>query len=222
MSFYLPYKPRKKKNMVLPSRKHLREDEAYREKCEKYLAQFQQIMQEETETEYYFDLVEHNDWEGENWHFYVSYPKAQKDMIIDSLRVLRKKMEKEGMGWSIDDYFMTKTEVDVLVEYSEVGYMAMHNIEGSVTAEDLKCFVNCDKCIENIWHNDGDIWYKGKFSFICPHDTHIPLNEDKEVQKCEGCGIEGDNPCESCDRSRCTSCGNLLKAFDHDKCVECR
>ena len=70
------------------------------------------------EVKKFIRFSEHNEWEGETWHFYVpkDHPKFEE---------AKKKAIEEG--YSVGEKLFTPEEVETLVGNSDGGYMAYHN-----------------------------------------------------------------------------------------------
>ena len=72
----------------------------------------------------YKRFTEENDWEGEKWHFYIPVPGNE-----EALSKLEKLISEKGYDdiYAFHKEMFTEAEVDVLVKYSEQGYMPHHN-----------------------------------------------------------------------------------------------
>jgi hypothetical protein len=66
-------------------------------------------------------LTEDNDWEGEEWHFYIPIENNG-----DALRDLQAAVE-DSMAFSLSDEDYLESEIDILVNHSDSGYMSFHN-----------------------------------------------------------------------------------------------
>jgi hypothetical protein len=95
----------------------------------------------------YLRFTEHNDWEGETWHFYIPFDdqhlewikaKLSSDEVFDYSYVLSEKK------------IYTEAEVDILVQNSDCGYMMEHNKVKEISIDE----------------NKEDPFYKGS-CFIC-------------------------------------------------------
>lgn len=74
----------------------------------------------------YFRFTEHNEWEGETWHFYI--PATDENLkAADGLIALLEDQDLIPDAFEVDTSTMTEQDIDALVVHSEVGYMRMHN-----------------------------------------------------------------------------------------------
>jgi hypothetical protein len=194
--------------MELPVRKRLRTDPTYAKEWKDYVTELKDILEDELEQYLYFDFIEHNQSEGETWHFYCKYAKTDEQHMEDVLDRLC--TELEDSDYELGYYGMTEEDVTKLIKFTDHGYMAYHNRGPFYTSQEIDKFLNCRICCD-----DFDDWNKGGFSLACNHSII------EETEYCEGCGDEG-GLCMSCDRSRCKNCKKLLKGFDGDNCSTCR
>jgi hypothetical protein len=76
----------------------------------------------------YARLTEHNEHEGETWHFYI--PLEGNVDAIAALEALIEEHDPEGEEYELADRNFTEAEVDLLAKYGDTtrdGYMAGHN-----------------------------------------------------------------------------------------------
>jgi hypothetical protein len=93
----------------------------------------------------YIRFSEHNDHEGETWHFYIPIKGNEKD--IAKVRELIADVDAYRL-----DRELTEAQVDTLVEFdNESGYMARHNKAAG--------FNKLPKSVD--WEDD-DPFYKGR------------------------------------------------------------
>jgi hypothetical protein len=83
----------------------------------------------------YIRFTETNDHEGERWHFYIPLPGNE-----EAIRRLEALLEEDAYGeFELKKEMFTEPEVDVLVKYSEGGYMMNHNkLEGTLDLKRLQ------------------------------------------------------------------------------------
>lgn len=114
----------------------------------------------------YFGIKEENEWEGETWIFYCWYDKTQfneeeqKNILYD----LNEKITEMNQHFSISSTFMTSSEVETLVKYSESGYMSYYNFGERVNLKKVRQFTKCQNCLSSISE-----WYKGNYWLECTH-----------------------------------------------------
>ena len=99
----------------------------------------------------YVVLVENNDWEGEEWLFYLEREGNEKE-----IELLSENVDGNSYGFSLEDCDLTLEEIEFLIENdSHEGYMSRHNLcEGKLNFEDLD-------------FSDPDVWdsfYKGQIT----------------------------------------------------------
>lgn len=108
----------------------------------------------------YVKLTEHNEWEGETWHFYIPLDgnKDTLDRLADALSILAGADEEPEFELELAP--MTETEVDTLVRHGgDTDYMAAHNkLEGRLVLP--------DGALDTLRLGDVDPLYKGR---ICDH-----------------------------------------------------
>lgn len=76
----------------------------------------------------YARLTEHNEWEGETWHFYI--PREGNVDALVTLENLIDEEDPDGETFELADRDFTEDEVTLLVNYgdtSQNGYLAGHN-----------------------------------------------------------------------------------------------
>ncbi len=155
-------------SFVLPSADLLKEDENELKKWKEYVDTINEIIEEVEESKHnllYFELIEKNDWEGETWHFYCGYEKETKE----EFESLLEKLDFGGRSsWELGSVSLTKREVDLLVAHADGGYMASHSYGEDHSLEELKTFVNCERCLSELKYGEQE-WYKGDYSFDCRH-----------------------------------------------------
>jgi hypothetical protein len=80
----------------------------------------------EYETEYAC-LTEHNEWEGETWHFYI--PLVGNEDALTTLREMIEDDESYELSTNeLGEGVFTESEVDILVKHGgDTDYMAAHS-----------------------------------------------------------------------------------------------
>jgi len=73
----------------------------------------------------FYQIIEHNDWEGETWKFYLV--KDGNEKFITKLKKAIKKHDEYGEVMEIGDELVPEFDVDILVKYAESKYMMSHN-----------------------------------------------------------------------------------------------
>ena len=83
----------------------------------------------------YFKITEHNDWEGETWHFYFWVPEDNSQVQHLADHLAQDAYTSESHVVSLD--FLSSSTLDVLEEHDgEMGYMPKHNrVEGYLDIE---------------------------------------------------------------------------------------
>lgn len=96
-------------------------------------------------------FIEDNDWEGETWYFYLlltDYEAEYLDKLIDD----------NQSPYELYDCKFEENEIDVLVKYSEEGYMPQHNKIGRPPKDILK--LSFEEVEEDDPFYKGQFWYK--------------------------------------------------------------
>lgn len=70
---------------------------------------------------YWYKFTEHNDNEGETWHFFIQLSAGERD----HLEMLLEDFDLEHYSISQESY--PELEVDILVKHSDCGYMNTYN-----------------------------------------------------------------------------------------------
>lgn len=70
----------------------------------------------------WYKFTEHNDNEGETWHFFIQLTKDGRDYLDELLTT-----GFDLNSYSISEKIFTEVEVDILVENSDSGYMDTYN-----------------------------------------------------------------------------------------------
>ena len=98
----------------------------------------------------FFKLTEHNEWEGETWHFFIPV----KDNIGAWFTLRDKYSEFDGENrYVFDPKTYPENEIDILVKHSDSGYMNVYNKIVGVLDK---------KKIDDInFSDDNDDLYKG-------------------------------------------------------------
>ena len=99
----------------------------------------------------YFRFTEHNDNEGETWHFFI--PKTENAVAVGNLKIFLEKNNLED-EYVISDKLFSENEVEVLCDNTDSGYMDFNNqLSGKLTLPEF------------VMHKDGyiedDPLYKG-------------------------------------------------------------
>lgn len=68
----------------------------------------------------WYKFTEHNDNEGETWHFFIQLTEEERDH-------LEQLTEDDGSPYSISAKVFAEFEVDIMVENSDCGYMNTYN-----------------------------------------------------------------------------------------------
>jgi hypothetical protein len=110
----------------------------------------------------YATLTEHNEWEGETWHFYV--PIAGNEDALGQLAAALGGLESSWAGepedspYELDMEPVPESEVDVLVKRGgDTDYMAAHNkLAGRL--------VLSDEALGKLRAGDVDPLYKGRIA----------------------------------------------------------
>lgn len=92
----------------------------------------------------YYKFTEHNDYEGETWHFYL--PLTEEEVRYFN------ELEIDEDSYEFSDEPIEEKEVDILVKHSDSGYMANHNKVSEIKWEWIS---------ENL-NEDEDPFYKGQ------------------------------------------------------------
>ena len=103
-------------------------------------------MSEETKL---YCFTENNQWEGEQWDFFVRLTEKQHE----ELSLLLEELDNDET-YSISDRTYTDEEVKVLIENAREGYMDSHNYAGVLT----------EKLPKAKEFDEDDPFYKGRFS----------------------------------------------------------
>jgi len=83
----------------------------------------------------FFKLTERNEWENETWHFYIPINGNEKarDLIV---KYIEESLEPD---LEIDEELLPESTVDILVQYSDSGYLSYHNkVDGFLDLEVVK------------------------------------------------------------------------------------
>lgn len=109
----------------------------------------------------YLDFVEHNDWEGESWHFYI--PVAGNEEAIEKFKIIINAInETSGDEYEIGKEMLKEEEVDTLVRFGGQGYYSNHNkLEGKLVIKKLQ------KALDD----DDDPLYKGGITDYMTNDN---------------------------------------------------
>jgi|ERR1044072_3134392 hypothetical protein len=73
----------------------------------------------------FYQITEHNDWEGETWKFYLV--KDGNEKYIDKLKKAVEKFDEYGDVLEISETLVPEFEVDILVKHADSNYMMSHN-----------------------------------------------------------------------------------------------
>ena len=144
---------------MLPIRKLLNKDDAYREKWKKYSLRLQEMIQESDSVRYFEVHGNYND--GDPYHFYISYQKKEIAHVEYLLKVLNENLMDSYM--EIGNTCMYASDVDTLIKF------ASHARGCSITANELSIFLKCNRCTDEMLISDGHIFFNGKNPFNCPH-----------------------------------------------------
>lgn len=83
-------------------------------------------MRDNSEPVYFTRFTEHNDWEGEVWTFWLQVNRNERE-LVDLFERTEPDRETYDMQDPTDsDEWITEDEVDLLVRYSDDGYMPTH------------------------------------------------------------------------------------------------
>lgn len=88
----------------------------------------------------YVCLVEHNDWEGETWHFFIPVEGNQQQLQKLYAALSEHNLLDEDDGYELDlDEWHNEVEVDAAVLHAHDGYMASHNkLQGTIDIDKLR------------------------------------------------------------------------------------
>lgn len=102
----------------------------------------------------YVKLTEHNEWEGETWHFYI--PIAGNEDAIDMLQVALEGIDRDQ--FQLVAAPISENDVDLLVKHGgDTDYMAAHNkLEGRL--------VLTEEILAPLGTGDLDPLYKGRIT----------------------------------------------------------
>jgi hypothetical protein len=73
----------------------------------------------------YFEITEHNDWEGEIWTFFLQETGNEK--FIEKLRKAIKKFNIDPEDFEVKDELASEKEVNLLVKRARSGYLPRFN-----------------------------------------------------------------------------------------------
>jgi hypothetical protein len=83
----------------------------------------------------FYHINENNDWEGEDWNFYLV--QEGNELFIERLKEAIAKFDEYGETLEISDKLVSEKEVDTLVKHSKSGYMAYYNKVDKVISPDV-------------------------------------------------------------------------------------
>lgn len=83
----------------------------------------------------FYKITEHNDWEGEDWKFYLVQEGNEK--FIERLKEAIAKFDEYGDTLEISDDLVPEKEVNVLIKHSDSGYMPDHNKVDKIISPDV-------------------------------------------------------------------------------------
>jgi hypothetical protein len=76
-----------------------------------------------TDTTQYAQFIEHNEWEGETWSFWI--PLDGNENALNNLLVAMDDFNTES--YELDLAPISESKVDAFVKHADIGYMAAHN-----------------------------------------------------------------------------------------------
>lgn len=103
----------------------------------------------------YAKFTENNEWEGEEWHFYIPIEGNEGALreLLDALESIGG--EEEDSKYELDLTPIPENEVDILVKHTDSGYMDCHNkLSGVLTFK--------PDTLEDLKGTDKDPFYKGE------------------------------------------------------------
>lgn len=119
----------------------------------------------------YVKFTEHNEQEGETWHFWI--PLDGSEATLAELKLALNERDPEGEEYDLDlSQSLSETEVDVLLRYGgDTNYMAAHNKLSGV-------LVFTPAAIARIKDPEDDPFYKGGIrQFVRNGIVDSPLQE---------------------------------------------
>jgi hypothetical protein len=134
----------------------------------------------------YVEVLEHNGWEGETWHFwhpiYITAEHTEKKWNL-LLKTVRKRLQEIFHGtdtrWELRTTLVKKKGVEFLIKRpSGTSYMQEHNWDSPFDFESLTRFSQCssEKCAES----EREFCYKGEHYFTCTCDGEEEEEEEEE------------------------------------------
>lgn len=100
----------------------------------------------------FFKLTECNEWEGERWHFYIPF-EINEEAYSELWDFFE---SKEWEPYEIAEDLIPENEVDILVKYTESGYLSFHNkLDGILNMSKIK------SAISKFNSKEEDCFYKG-------------------------------------------------------------
>jgi hypothetical protein len=99
----------------------------------------------------WYKFTEHNDNEGETWHFFIQLTQQEHNHIFDMLN------NCDGLEdyYQISDVPVDETELDVLVKHTDSGYMDTYNKVKPPYKTDI---LKLDEEEAEDWFYKGRIW----------------------------------------------------------------
>ena len=98
-----------------------------------------------------YKFTENNDWEGEEWEFFVLLADGEHAVLVELLE----KVGEYNESYTLSEETFTEEEVRVLVDNAdEEGYMPSHNYAGRVA----------NPLPEAADFEESDPFYKGRFA----------------------------------------------------------
>jgi len=121
-------------------------------------------------TKKYATFIEHNEWEGETWRFYIPIKGN-----VHELKALEKWINNlEDRSYELDWDPIPEKEVDILVKHSDIGYGADHN--------KLNGKLNWKKATENLGKKEAS---NEVFNDIMRNCRDKPSENDQYFEKFE-------------------------------------
>jgi hypothetical protein len=73
----------------------------------------------------FYQIIEHNEWEGETWKFFLV--KEGNEKFIEKFKNAIKRFDEYEEYFEIKEELVPEFEVDILVKHADSKYMMSHN-----------------------------------------------------------------------------------------------